>query len=107
VTAQILDFPQKEEEEDDGPWFSGRAKCMFCQHIWEALAPSGARYLECPSCGLLKGAWYAPFAPDLGQYLFRCNCGGEFFVLTPQAIMCANCASLVSRDDCGHDPPAA
>ena len=39
------------DEEWDGPWFSGSVACVICQQPHVAVWPSCCAKLECPRCG--------------------------------------------------------
>lgn len=68
----VVPFRKREE-----PHTEGVAKCVGCQHQWDAVAPSDVRWLECPSCGLKRGTWYHPFGAAVGDLEFNCLCGSE------------------------------
>lgn len=63
--------------EERQPHWTGTAKCIDCGHQWEAVAPLGQRWVDCPSCGLNKGTPFRPFGADEGDRLLFCNCGCE------------------------------
>lgn len=73
---------------------SGPAKCMGCQHTWEAVVPVGTTQLDCPACGAWKGILLAPYRTEL---VWTCVCGCDLFCLTPDGAMCPNCG--LSPDD--------
>jgi len=64
-------------KEENSPHWEGKAKCVSCGHDWHAVAPMGVEWIECPSCGLLRGHAYWPFGADKDESLFVCNCGCE------------------------------
>lgn len=35
----------------DEQWCTGKAECLTCGHVWQAVWPLGADALECPGCG--------------------------------------------------------
>lgn len=70
----IVPFKKPEQPER---WLEGSAKCVGCQHAWHAAAPTGTTWLECPSCGSMRGAWVHPVGAQEGDIAFVCNCGGE------------------------------
>lgn len=72
MTDNVIPFRKREEQ-----WLEGQAKCIGCQHVWEAVAPVGTAYLECPSCGSMRGTWVHPVGAEAGDLAFFCNCGSE------------------------------
>lgn len=77
------------------PHLSGRARCLECRHVWEAVAPIGAYRLDCPNCALPKGAWVGACMPPDGHAIWQCQCGNDLFVLRPDRIQCARCGDAV------------
>ncbi len=72
-------------------WTSGEAKCVQCQHEWVAAVPVGVKWIECPACGLHKGAMRGAVSrPD--ELHWECNCGNDLFHFTPKGAYCTNCA---------------
>ena len=69
----------------------GEAFCLSCDHVWQAVAPTGAGRLECPACRRQTGLWKFEFAPPPGQMVRQCNCGNQLFYLTPEGHLCASC----------------
>lgn len=74
-----------------GPHLQGQARCLACRHEWQAVAPIGTFDLECPSCGLMRGAWTFPVVAPAGTVVWRCRCGCEHMFVTPVNVMCAGC----------------
>jgi hypothetical protein len=70
---------------------SGDAFCIACKHEWLAVAPTGTTQLECPECQTMKGRFKFEYAPSVGQMVRECNCGNQYFYLTPDGHLCANC----------------
>jgi len=78
---------------------SGQARCLDCRTEWEAVAPVGTCYLECPQCGTKKGVMRNPVggAPEAEEAEWTCNCGCDVFKLishrtgTFKAIRCLRC----------------
>jgi hypothetical protein len=79
------------------PEMEGTAKCIGCQHEWEAVAPLGTAQLECPSCRTMKGMWKHPFAARDGDLEFRCLCGSEALTAYQRHgkfwLRCMNCGT--------------
>lgn len=71
------------------PHMTGEARCIECRHEWETSAPVGTVRLECPSCGLDKGAWTG--GCETGADLWTCDCGNDLYVIHGDRIMCARC----------------
>lgn len=65
------------EREARQPHWHGLVRCVGCQHEWEAVAPLGTLWLECPSCSSPKGHPKYPFGAQVGDAVFACKCGGE------------------------------
>lgn len=65
------------EREARKPHWEGKVHCVGCQHEWEGVAPLGTLWVDCPSCGLPKGAPKHPFGAGQDDLLFKCNCGSE------------------------------
>jgi hypothetical protein len=63
--------------EERTPHWQGTARCIGCHEEWEAVAPIGTMWLECPSCGLPKGTPKHPFGGAAGDLLLTCDCGCE------------------------------
>lgn len=72
------------------PRLSGEAKCLACGHHWEATSPLGVVDLECPECGTFKGVYMSICIPE---FYLECDCGNEFFFVTPDGYLCAKCGS--------------
>lgn len=90
--AGIIDLAtiRRQKAEADEPAMTGQARCLDCRHEWTAVAPIGARWLECPACGLGKGQFVKPIYPD---EVWTCACGNDLFVLGRNNIFCPVCGS--------------
>lgn len=90
--SNVIAFPSKPDDSDDGSHLEGPAKCLACNHTWNAVGPVGlVNDLECPECGLCRGARTTTLEPSDGT-VFRCYCGNDYYLLTMTgAPMCANC----------------
>jgi DNA-directed RNA polymerase subunit RPC12/RpoP len=74
--AEIVSLKAAREERQ--PHWLGTVQCVGCKQEWEAVAPIGTRWLECPACGLPKGHPKHPFAAAEGDLVLECaECGGE------------------------------
>jgi DNA-directed RNA polymerase subunit RPC12/RpoP len=74
--VSIVDLAAAREERQ--PHWQGVARCVGCQHEWEAVAPMGTVWLECPECGMPKGHPKHPFGCDVGDAVLVCtDCAGE------------------------------
>lgn len=58
----ILQFP---DQRPSVPHLCGKAYCIGCQHTWDAVAPVGTVWLECPKCKTPKGRLYEHVLHDL------------------------------------------
>lgn len=84
--AKIIEFKPKQLEKRH---LEGPAKCIGCQHTWQADVEAGTIWIECPSCGLEKGVFAVPF---IGPSTLRvCNCGNDLFYVGLDGHFCANC----------------
>lgn len=74
----VVEFKRPEKPtKPDEEWASGEAICIGCRHKWVAVSPVGTRWLDCPSCGAMKGIYAKPFGATEGDTSFTCNCGCE------------------------------
>ncbi len=84
---------RESREPEPAPHAQGEARCIGCGHKWQAVAPTGVHWLECPACSLTKGVFAYPFAAPEGGYQWRCNCGCDVFYIVPAAVRCLSCGS--------------
>lgn len=93
MSAEIIDandrFKKPVDTNDDGPYMTGACRCLACKHEWEGVAPSGAFSLECPSCGLWRGAFVANIR--WGAEHWVCNCGNVLFAINLKVTYCVSC----------------
>lgn len=59
----------------------GEAKCLTCKHEWDAVAPVGVSWLECPFCGLERGSFRYHVMAAEGIDRWTCACGADVFYL--------------------------
>lgn len=60
---------------------TGTAQCFSCKAEWAAQAPVGSRWLECPSCGTMKGRLRHAVEASEGDTEYQCShCGSNAFV---------------------------
>lgn len=60
------------------PHWMGTVHCVGCHHEWQAVAPIGDRWIDCPECGFPKGTPKYPFGAAVGDLLLTCGkCEGE------------------------------
>ena len=83
----VIDLAAAREERE--PHLSGAAKCLACHHEWQAVAPVGTIWLECPACSLERGRFVRAVARD-GDH-WQCNCGNDLFRATADGMYCPNC----------------
>lgn len=74
---------------DRRPHMSGAARCLDCKHEWQAVAPIGTLWLECPNCTLVRGRAIYHHSRDGVEY--TCNCGNDLMRLKPEGCYCPNC----------------
>lgn len=72
------------------PHVSGSALCLACRHEWVAVAPIGGELLQCPRCGLHRGAFKFPFLHE-GALIWICKCGNDLLHITRDGAFCPNC----------------
>jgi len=77
---------------DRRPHMRGEARCLQCKHEWNAVAPVGAVWLECPECNTNQGVMKNTVIRE--DYLhYECNCGNDLFYRTPDGDYCPKCGS--------------
>lgn len=74
-----------------GGWSQGAARCLDCRHEWQAVAPAGTLWLDCPACTLTRGRF-------VGQHEWsgphwHCNCGNDLFYVREDDFYCPNCGT--------------
>lgn len=74
------------------PHSEGKARCLDCGHAWEAVAPVGVTWMECPMCGLMRGRFVWSHLRE-GALHWRCDCGCDLFYVTPDGSYCPNCGA--------------
>lgn len=96
MTGEVVELASRRHD----PHMQGRARCLACKAEWQCVAPVGTRDLECPQCGLQRGAWAVPLDPCYGSKVWRCNkCDGVYFwyVIAPKGFVHLTCVG------CGQD----
>lgn len=81
----------KEVHDEDGPFVTGEAFCLQCQHEWVATSPVGTTSLECPECKTNKGLIKFECCVDEDHWI--CNCKNSYFCITPNRVYCPNCGN--------------
>ncbi len=76
-------------KEDSSPSSSGECKCLSCGNKWVGVTPIGVIWMECPSCGLIRGRFIHHHERDGSKWV--CNCGNDLFYITPKGCYCPNC----------------
>ena len=76
------------------PHLEGAARCLDCKHEWAAVAPVGTRWMECPSCSLIRGRFIGEHRRE-GDH-WHCTCANELFYVTPDGYYCPNCGEWAS-----------
>lgn len=69
---------------------SGTCFCIACQFEWFYELPSGVTEFECPNCKTMKGRMKYECL-RFEEAHFTCNCGNQYFLITPERIYCPNC----------------
>lgn len=80
------------------PRLEGVAKCLACQHEWEAMVPIGSVWLICPKCKLERGRFIYHMMREEYQH-WSCTCGNDLFYITRDGEYCPNCAKWRVDDD--------
>lgn len=76
------------------PHTTGTAICLACRHEWEAVAPIGVEWLQCPQCLLTRGLFKMPFEIS-GRPRWACGaCENDLLFVYEDGLFCPNC---------GHD----
>lgn len=89
MAAEVIPLRREKDE----PTMAGGAMCLQCRHKWAAVAPAGTEWLECPACGMHKGAFTYPCCPPDGADWWQCNCGGHLFYMTRNETVCYKCGA--------------
>lgn len=79
------------ELDEKRPHLAGEAHCIQCGKEWAFVAPIGTVFLECPDCHVEKGIQKG-FVERAGPH-WSCNCGNQFFHVTPDGIYCCLCGA--------------
>lgn len=77
------------------PHSAGEAKCLACQHTWQAIALLGTTDLECPECHLKRGVYSHNFGAQIGQAFISCRCGCKAFEISPEHAQCMRCGLCI------------
>lgn len=115
--ADVIPFGRKpkEGEPETEQHLRGKAKCLACGHLWEAVTPVGSRVhydkngpesicLECPECHCPKGVYeqFVNYTDCLSWHCFYCN-NFLFSVILAKGdvptLACASCGALTNSLD--------
>jgi predicted RNA-binding Zn-ribbon protein involved in translation (DUF1610 family) len=83
----VIDLGKAREERS--PHLSGPAHCLSCNHEWQAVAPVGTVWFDCPNCSLMMGRLANDVMVDEDHW--ECGCGNTMFYVTPTQIYCPVC----------------
>lgn len=86
--SNVIDFEAARQARE--PHMTGPARCLDCKHEWEASAPVGTVWLECPACSLERGR-FALRVQRSDELHAVCFCGNDLFHVTPSGPYCPNC----------------
>lgn len=94
--AEVLSFGRKAEPPApvEDPHLQGKARCVACKHEWQAVAPHGTTWLECPECHIFRGRFVGQCERDEPHW--HCNCGNDLFYATARGFYCPNCGEWQS-----------
>jgi hypothetical protein len=70
-------------------YLKGKARCSVCKHEYQAKAPVGSTWLNCPSCGLDKAQYIYDVVPI--EDTSECACGCDVFRVSAKAVHCIHC----------------
>ena len=84
---EIIDLAQARRDRED--IIRGNALCVACNHKWEATAPVGTVWLECPECTAVRARFIQPIE-RYGMH-WICACGCDLFHATTEGYYCPNC----------------
>lgn len=77
------------------PHSTGPARCLHCKHEFVLVGPIGQCTFECPACGLSKAVRVGVCSVPLGNMIWSCGCGNEFFSIIledgPAKALCIMC----------------
>lgn len=93
--SKVVSLDEKREEKD--PHLEGAARCMRCEHEWEAVSPVGSSPtgLQCPKCYAYSGIRLGLVARDDVAHL-ECGCGEALYMIYADDVaMCVNCGEMV------------
>lgn len=79
--------------DDHRPHSSGHARCLHCQHEWQAVSPVGYDYFQCPQCELHKGIYVGLTIPPTVMICAGSNCESYFFAIDPCGPICILCGT--------------
>lgn len=91
MNDNVVSFPSKK---DTTIYQSGTALCISCKHEWQARAPEGTDWLECPCCGCWKGKFKYPVYRQPEIPYWRCGCNNDLFYINPDGVYCPNCGKV-------------
>lgn len=91
--SNVVNLDDKRRER--GPHMQGAALCLSCHVKWQAVAEtqSGAKWLQCPACYLMRGRFVNHVEID-GAAHWTCKCGNDLFFATPTCFYCPNCGAV-------------
>lgn len=76
-------------ETEPGEQLRGEAVCLSCKKTWQAVAPLGSQWLECPSCKLEQGRFVGNVQRKEDHW--TCPCGVDLFYATNDGVYCPGC----------------
>lgn len=85
----VIDLAAARQERELTLSLCGKARCLACRHEWQAVAPVGTVWLDCPACSLERGRFLGPAQRDGAHW--HCGCGNDIFYVTPDGFYCPNC----------------
>lgn len=87
----VIDLKAVRESRE--PHSRGKARCLNqdCKHEWQAVAPSGTTWMECPKCTLYRGRFIGQHEREEPHW--HCKCGNELFNVVKDGYYCPNCGA--------------
>ncbi len=87
---EVVELSSWKEKEETESTSTGKAVCINCRYDWEAVAPAGVEWLECPQCHLMRGKFFHEHLRTSEMH-WHCHCGNDLFYMTPNGMYCPNC----------------
>lgn len=84
----IVDLAEARKQR--APHLQGAAICTACGNEWQAVAPTGTVWLDCPACTTKRGL--LRLAPKPAN-TWRCYCGCDAVYISSAGLLCVRCGA--------------